>query len=122
MSHNTELEFAVKDFGVLEFVIRQLGGVLHLGKQTVAMFTRNKVEAIGRVVLPKWKYDIALTENGKLVYDNWGSQEGSMDLLYGMISNYTLEATERLAKRQRRRSRRFVTNEKPGWQFVDVYV
>lgn len=120
MSHNSQLEFEVKDMDLLIGVVDLIGGIVKVGEQTVQLFTRDQLQARAIVNLPGWRYPVVVTKDNKLVYDHWGSERDTMKYLYDMTNEYTLRVTEKTARRQHRRSRRIVDPAKPGWQFVEV--
>jgi len=55
---------------------------------TVKQFSRNEVHCFAGVKLPGWKYEIAITEDGEILYDHWGSEANSFDKLGRLIQSY----------------------------------
>jgi len=61
------------------------------GKQTVHQFGRNKVDCIASVLLPGWRYKVAITKNGEVKYDHFGSKVNSFDQLGKLIQEHNVE-------------------------------
>jgi hypothetical protein len=59
-------------------------------KTTVNLFGRNNVEAELAIQLPGWRYDVAVTKEGEIKYDFFGSQkgEGIFEQLGELIQDY----------------------------------
>ena len=64
-------------------------GQLDIGKQTVRMFGHQSVEAVAKLEIKGWRYPLAIDKEGKLWYDNWGSEVGSMDNLGRLLQAYS---------------------------------
>jgi hypothetical protein len=88
MSHISEYSQKIKDKDMFLEICEQLGYETRRGDLIVKQFGRNEVRAIGSVKLPGWNYEVALTEDGKLKYDHWGSEKDSMDYLGLTIQRY----------------------------------
>lgn len=58
---------------------------------TSQQFGRNKVQAKAQIEIPGWKYPIAITENGEVKYDHWGSKPKTMELLGETIQQFNEE-------------------------------
>ncbi len=43
------------------------------------------------ISLKGWKYEIAITAEGQIRYDNWGSNVGSMSVLGRLVQEYNKE-------------------------------
>jgi hypothetical protein len=122
MSHTTIIQFQVKDWDLLQAVCDDIHAPCLIGKQVISMFSSNKVNAFAKINLPGWKFPIAITEDGELMYDHWGAKPDTMQHLVTMRNEYTLRLAEKTAGRQRRRSRRVTRADRPDWQFVEVTV
>lgn len=88
MSHVSEYGQKVRDKDMFLEVCEQLGYPVRRGDLTIRQFGRNKVRGVAGIKLPGWKYEIALTEDGKLLYDHWGSAPDTMDTLGLTIQRY----------------------------------
>lgn len=122
MSHNTKIEFAVKDWELLEEVAKSIGATITIGENLVVnMYSGNEVtNARAKVHLPGWKYPMAITKEGELIYDHWGSKANTMTQLVKLRNEYTLKATEKVARKRRQRVKRRTFESKPNWRFVEV--
>lgn len=88
MSHISEYKQVIQDPDMFLEVCEQLGYETRRGDLIVKQFGRNEVRAIGSVALPGWNYEVALTEDGKLKYDHWGSESNSFENLGLTIQRY----------------------------------
>ena len=61
------------------------------GQQIVKQFGSNQVECVASVMLPGWRYPIAITSEGELKYDHFGSAPNTMELLGGLVQRYNEE-------------------------------
>lgn len=90
MSHNSIYSQMISDKELFFKEVKKIGGTVEefATEQEVTMFGRNQATAIAAIKLPGWKYNIALTKEGNLVYDHWGSQSDSMAIFHAAITNY----------------------------------
>ena len=88
MSHISTYSAKITNRKLFLQVCEKKGCTVKTGKQWVNQFGSNAVEAIASIKMPGWRYDIALTEQGELKYDNWGSESISMDTLGQTIQDY----------------------------------
>ena len=61
------------------------------GQQVVKQFGSNQVECVASVMLPGWRYPIAITAEGELKYDHFGSAPNTMEHLGGLVQRYNEE-------------------------------
>ena len=93
MSHVSTYKTRIANLDIFKKVCIDHDCTIYEG-ETVKMFANNKVDAALGVKIPGWKYMIAVTEDGELKYDNFGSQSGSMDTLGEIIQSYNLESIQ----------------------------
>lgn len=60
---------------------------------TVQLYGSNQVKSVASVHIPGWRYEIALTEDGRLQYDHFGSDPGTMEKLGETLQEYNINAT-----------------------------
>ena len=90
MSHTSTYKHKVKDVETFLKIAKNLGATVRKDEQglTVKQFSRNEVHCFAGVKLPGWKYEIAITEDGEILYDHWGSEANSFDKLGRLIQSY----------------------------------
>lgn len=90
MSHTSTYKHKVKDINLFVTLARALGYDTRIGKGiTVHHFTRKTaIDASAAIKLPGWKYEIAIKENGEILYDHWGSGANSFEKLGHLIQTY----------------------------------
>ena len=64
------------------------------GEHTIRLFGSNAVNCVGSVKIKEWNYSIAVTAEGELKYDNFGSQPNSMDILGLTLQDYNKKMLE----------------------------
>ena len=89
MSHIYTYGKKVTDLTLFAHVCSLKGYSIELGENLlVRQFGRNTVKAVAAIKIPGWKYDIAITKDGELKYDNWGAESNSMDKLSQTFQDY----------------------------------
>jgi hypothetical protein len=90
MSHTSTYKHKVKDVNLFITLARALGYEAKIGKNiSVRHFASGTVpNAVAAIKLPGWKYEIAIKEDGEILYDHWGSGAGSFDKLGNLIQTY----------------------------------
>ena len=81
MSHVSTYGQKIKDLGALQTACEELGFEFVEGEQTVQQYGRNAIQAVASFRPKGWKYSIAVTEEGEVQYDHWGSQSDTMQHL-----------------------------------------
>ena len=121
MSHTNIMEWEIRDWGLLEQTCKDLG-IEFLRDKRLSLYgsTRHKVEA--QISLPGWKYNVGFTNDGKVLYDHYGSKSDTFKNFIDLKNEYTLRAAEKVAKQNRKRTWRKTEKNRPGWKFVEVYV
>ena len=61
--------------------------------ESIQLYGSNRVKCIAGIQIPGWRYEIALTEDGELQYDHFGSERGTMELLGETLQEYNINAT-----------------------------
>ena len=96
MSHVSEYKIKVKKLDMFAGVCRELGFAVReavVGAAlTVQQWQRNKVQAQLGIKIPGWGYEIAVTEDGRIMYDHYGSQPKTMEKLGQAIQEYNKQA------------------------------
>jgi hypothetical protein len=92
MSHNSVYKATCNRLDLLEGIVGRLGGKFTLTNE-VKLYGSNKTPSMASIKLPGWRYDIAVTTDGELIYDHFGSGAGSMDKLHSMVQMYNEEVT-----------------------------
>jgi hypothetical protein len=96
MSHTSTYKETITDTKLFLQSCRKFGEVEEYNQETtVPLFGRNAVQAIAKIKLPGWRYDIALTKSGELKYDHWGSSAGSMEVLHKAMVDYKVETVKK---------------------------
>ena len=88
MSHMSTYKQTIKNVASFLQVCKDKGYDVLLGSHTVTQFGRNTVNAVGSVLIPGWRYRIAINDKGELIYDHFGSGPDTMDLLGESIQAY----------------------------------
>jgi len=95
MSHNTTYGKRISDLSTLCIVAQKHGEIVSGPNLEVRLFGSHVVKnAVAEIKLPGWKYPIAVTADGDIIYDHWGSQSGTMDKLHLLVQDYNIAATE----------------------------
>ena len=92
MSHVSKYKHKVKDFGVLKSVLDSKG-IKYRENCMASLYGSNKVKAEVAFTLPGWKYEVAVTSEGELMYDHFGSSSGTFHLLGETVKDYNKEVT-----------------------------
>jgi len=90
MSHTSTYKHKIKDVNLFVTLARALGYETRIGNHiAVHHFSRKTViDASAAIKLPGWKYEIAVKEDGEILYDHWGSRDNSFDKLGHLIQTY----------------------------------
>jgi len=91
MSHINTYTQKVSNVDLFLDVCENWGYEVIRGKQTVQQFGSNRVDCIGSVKITGWRYPIAITDQGELKYDHFGSQPDTMKLLGLVMQDYNIE-------------------------------
>jgi len=88
MSHISTYAQKVKDISSFKVTLQNLG-ITYRENCDVQQFGRNIVEnaAIG-FQIPGWKYEIAVKDDGSILYDHWGSEPNTMERLGLVLQKY----------------------------------
>jgi hypothetical protein len=98
MSHNTKYAKRITDISTFCGVAEKFGKVTSVPEGLeVRMYGGNTVkDAVAEVKLHGWQYPIAITKDGDLIYDHWGSATGTMDNLHELVQEYNIAATSKV--------------------------
>lgn len=96
-SHTTTVKVKIQNPEVLRAVVERLGGTW-LGKGTHRLYGANHAAGWG-FTLPGWAYTLVLGDNGKLSYDSYRREHGSVEV-DRLEALYALEAAARAAESQ----------------------
>jgi len=86
MSHVTTYSQKIKDLDLFLSLAAQYG-IVTIGGCEVNLFT-TPVKAIAKVHLEGWAYPLAITKDGEVLYDHFGSQSNSMETFHNLLSCY----------------------------------
>lgn len=93
MSHTTTHKEKITDKNLFLDVCKNRGYQVTDKTGSVKLFGSNQVIAVASIEIPGWRYPVALTEDGKLQYDHFGSEPGTMELLGEALQQYNEIAT-----------------------------
>jgi uncharacterized membrane protein len=88
MSHVVTLEYKLTDRGALEQACSKLG--LTIKARATGEGSLHNITGLG-IKLPNWNYDVIITEDGKVNYDNWNGRWGNQSELNKLITQYNYE-------------------------------
>ena len=94
MSHITTYKQIISDIVKFIDVCSQLGHEVRGGNGSalqVKQWGNQIVSAVYGIKIEGWKYELALTEEGKIQYDYFGSKTGSMERLHETVYTYNKE-------------------------------
>lgn len=92
MSHTSTYKHKVKEIARFINIAAKLGYAIRAGEEVIVKhFNRTPVNAEVGITIPGWKYEIAITESGEILYDHWGSGAGTMEKLGTLIQTYNEE-------------------------------
>jgi len=87
MSHKSVYEKKITDLPMFKRTLDRLG-VPYTENCTVKLYGSQSEKAALGFKLPGWRYEIAVTEKGNIVYDHFGSQANTMEHLGRTIKEY----------------------------------
>ena len=88
MSHISTYKQVIQNITSFLDICESKGYHVQRGVQTVQQFGSNAVNCIGSFLPDGWRYRIAITEQGELKYDHYGSESNTMELLGVTIQEY----------------------------------
>jgi hypothetical protein len=88
MSHISTYKQLIQNIDSFLDVCESKGYQVQRGIHTVQQFGSNAVNCIGSFLPNGWNYRIAITEQGELKYDHFGSERNTMELLGLTIQEY----------------------------------
>ena len=87
MSHVSTYKGRVKNIDKFKEVLDNRG-IKYKENCTVSLYGSNKVKAELAFKLEGWRYEIAVTENGDIKYDHFGSQSNTFQELGMVLKEY----------------------------------
>ena len=94
MSHMSTYKQKVHNIDTFVKIAKELGYGVRQGEGlVVSQFGSNEVKCVAAVKLPGWRYEIAINKNGEIVYDHFGAEPKSFDLLGGLIQVHNISET-----------------------------
>ena len=97
MSHTSIYSILITKQDTFLRVCREMGHTVKM-TDSVKLYGSNHVSnAVAAIYMAKWRYPVALCQDGKLAYDNFGSELGSMDVLGQTIQSYNEQAILEMA-------------------------
>jgi len=92
MSHTTKYKKIIKDVDLfMETAEKEFGYKVKRGEQTVKLFGSNITQAVGSVLIDGWKYPLAITAKGEILYDHFGSKANTMEKLGKLLQRYSTD-------------------------------
>ena len=88
MSHISTYKQVIQNIDSFLDVCEQKGYQVQRDTHTVQQFGSNRVNCVGSFLPDGWRYRIAITEQGELKYDHFGSASNTMELLGTTIQQY----------------------------------
>ena len=90
MSHVSKYSTIIRDTSLFCNKAEKLGHEVIQGDQIVKLFS-TLIACVASVKVKGWCYPLAITEAGEILYDHFGSQQGSMENFHGLIKDYNEE-------------------------------
>ncbi len=90
MSHVSKYKHKVKDFEALKNVLDRKG-IKYKENCMTSLYGSNKVKAEVAFKLPGWRYEVAVTSEGEILFDHYGSSSGTIGLLGETVKEYNQE-------------------------------
>ena len=90
MSHVSKYKHKVKNLSALKSVLER-EGIPYKENCTVNLYGSNRVKADLAFKLPGWRYEVAVTKEGELMYDHYGSQSNTLQKLGETVQAYNKE-------------------------------
>ena len=91
MSHVSKYKMKVKDIVTLKSVLKAKG-VQFKENCTVKLYGSNKVDCVVAFGLKGWKYECAVTKDGDIMFDHFGSKSNTFDRLGEVVQEYNKQA------------------------------
>ena len=92
MSHTSTYKQNIKEVARLVNIAARLGYAVRAEENlTVHHFSRNSVTAEVAIMIPGWKYEIAIKADGEILYDHWGSGPNTFEKLGTLVQTYNKE-------------------------------
>jgi len=98
MSHISTFKHKVSDINAFKKVCLAHGIDIKEAKQGESIsgnFWKDQTaRGVAKVQLSKWRYPLIICEDGSILYDNFGSQTGSMDQFGDLLQDYNIEVVK----------------------------
>ena len=91
MSHVSKYKMKISELSVLKSVLKKQG-IKYKENCKVSLYGSNRVEAALAFQLPGWKYQCAVTKDGDIMFDHYGSSSSSFDRLGETVQAYNKQA------------------------------
>jgi hypothetical protein len=93
MSHVSVFESNMKDHSILRMILENKG-IRFQTDCTAQQYGKNNFEAKTVFKLPGWKYDIGVDEDGKVLYDFFGSDSNAFNHLNEIVYDYNVSMVQ----------------------------
>lgn len=91
MSHTSVYKIKIKDVSLLCKTAEKFSYEVTRGSHIVNLWGKNNVQAIASVKIAGWKFPIAITLSGDILYDHFGSKPNTMEKLGELLQQYGLD-------------------------------
>ena len=88
MSHTSTYKVKIKDVNLLCKTAEKLSYQVTRGDHIVNLWGKNDVQAIASIKIDGWRFPIAITSEGNILYDHFGSESNTMEKLGQMLQQY----------------------------------
>jgi len=90
MSHVSKYKMKVKNLEALKGVLKSKG-ISYRENVTTSLYGSNRVKADLEFKLNGWRYPCAVTSDGDIMYDHYGSESKTFSYLGELIKDYNKE-------------------------------
>ena len=91
MSHTSTYKVKIKDVDLLCKTAEELSYQVTRGNHIVNLWSDNNVQAVASIKIDGWRFPIAITSEGNILYDHFGSKPNTMEKLGSLIQRYGLD-------------------------------
>jgi hypothetical protein len=93
MSHVTVHGQKITDISRLCNIASKKGYDVYEESQFVKLYGRTAIKALASIKITDWRFPLAITPEGEIKYDHFGSKPGTMELFGEMLQEYNESLT-----------------------------